>query len=436
MKYKYDKVYDFSVHNGLIDWDKLKAAGVDFVMLRAGYGKNNIDERFYENATACIRLGIPFGIYWFSYAYTVEMAEKEAGYAIEAVRKYKLRCPVAYDLEYDTVRYAGTKGVSIGKELATGMAEAFCSMVNRAGYMAVNYANKDYLQNMFDSSILNYPLWFARYHTEAGREDMILWQHSSTGRIVGVSGNVDMNYMYQELDSINSSEPENDCVELLLKGETELSLARDGNKYITLNGVRTNFKVREFRCKDGTDLIRMERRLIEILHNIRTYFNKPVVINSAYRTVAYNEKVKGADKSYHLSGSAADIKIEGITPLMIAAYAEGCGVKGIGMYNNFTHVDTREKKYFWVNKSVNSVATFGGSPESGKRPENETILKLGSCGKEVEWLQRRLNKKGADLQVDGIYGENTRRAVADYQSTVCIKADGIAGDITIGYLAA
>ena len=70
MEAVYRKVYDFSVHNGRIDWDRLKESGVDFVMLRAGYGKNNIDERFYDNASACIRLGIPFGIYWFSYAYT------------------------------------------------------------------------------------------------------------------------------------------------------------------------------------------------------------------------------------------------------------------------------------------------------------------------------------------------------------------------------
>ena len=80
MEAVYRKVYDFSVHNGRIDWDRLKESGVDFVMLRAGYGKNNIDERFYDNASACMRLGIPFGIYWFSYAYTEEMAEREAGY--------------------------------------------------------------------------------------------------------------------------------------------------------------------------------------------------------------------------------------------------------------------------------------------------------------------------------------------------------------------
>ena len=164
MEAVYRKVYDFSVHNGRIDWDRLKESGVDFVMLRAGYGKNNIDERFYDNASACMRLGIPFGIYWFSYAYTEEMAEREAGYALEAVKKYKLECTVAYDLEYDTVRYAATKGITIRKGLATAMAAAFCGRVGRAGYMAVNYSNQDYLKNMFDDCLLSYPLWYARYN--------------------------------------------------------------------------------------------------------------------------------------------------------------------------------------------------------------------------------------------------------------------------------
>ena len=127
MEVVYNKVYDLSTHNGLVDWDKLKEDGVDFVMLRAGYGKNNIDERFYDNATACVRLGIPFGIYWFSYAYTADMAEQEAEYAIAAVSKYLIRCPISYDLEYDTVRYASTKGITIDKSLATKMVEAFCS---------------------------------------------------------------------------------------------------------------------------------------------------------------------------------------------------------------------------------------------------------------------------------------------------------------------
>ena len=85
---KFKKGIDVSQWQGDIDWAAVKAAGVEFAMLRAGYGQGNVDPKFGRNASECERLGIPFGIYWFSYAYTPEMAAKEALYALEAVRPY------------------------------------------------------------------------------------------------------------------------------------------------------------------------------------------------------------------------------------------------------------------------------------------------------------------------------------------------------------
>lgn len=433
MEAVYNKVYDFSVHNGKIDWDKVKEDGVDFVMLRAGYGKNNIDERFYDNANACLQRGIPFGIYWFSYAYTKEMAEKEAKYALEAVRKYKLSCPVAYDLEYDTVKYAGTKGVTVGKRLATVMVAAFCSRVERAGYMAVNYSNRDYLNRMFDSELLPFPLWYARYNKTAGREDMALWQYSSKGKVPGVRGNVDMNYAYMELPSRSAAQTDAGGI-VLQEGVTEYSYKRDGDRYFLLDGRKTNFRIREFRCKDGSDAVKVDAGLVRILQCMRDYFKKPVSVNSAYRTEAYNKKVGGASRSKHLYGMAADIRIEGVAPVTAAAYAESIGVKGIGLYGNFLHVDTRAEKYFWADRSGNSVSTFGGSPIAGKVPET-AVMKQGSCGEDVVWLQQRLNAKGMNLEEDGRYGEETKKAVAAFQRTAGIKEDGIAGPVTIGHLA-
>ncbi len=433
MEAVYNKVYDFSVHNGKIDWDKVKEAGVDFVMLRAGYGKNNIDERFYDNARECMRLGIPFGIYWFSYAYTEEMAEKEAEYALGAVRKYKLSCPVAYDLEYDTVKYAGTKGVTIGRVLATAMAAAFCSRVERAGYMAVNYSNQDYLKRMFGSELLSYPLWYARYNKTAGRDDMALWQYSSEGKVPGVGGKVDMNYAYRQLPNRDTGRMEAEGIELT-EGVTEYSVKRDGGRYFLLDGRMTNFRVREFRCRDGSDAVKVDAGLVRILQFMRNYFGKPVSVNSAYRTEPYNRKVGGASMSKHLYGMAADIRIEGVAPVTAAAYAEGIGVKGIGLYSSFLHVDTREEKYFWAERSGNSVSTFGGSPVLGKVPEAGTVLKQGSSGDDVVWLQKRLNAKGMDLKADGRYGAKTREAVAAFQRKAGIKEDGIAGPVTIGRL--
>lgn len=433
MKAILKKVYDFSVHNGVIDWDELKAAGVDFVMLRAGYGQNNIDERFYDNARACCRLGIPFGVYWFSYAYTAEMAAKEADYALAAVSKYRQQCPIAYDLEYDTVRYAATKGISIGKQLATAMAEAFCRRVETADHEAWNYANQDYLRRMFGETLLKYPLWYARYNAVPGRDDMVMWQYSSNGKVPGVSGRVDTNYAYRHIVSIGQSGIMQDYVEAAT-GTYRLHI--EGNHYLALDGVKTNFRLKEFRCKDGSNEVAIDRGLVSILQKIRDHVCAPVTITSGYRTSSYNKLVGGASKSYHLTGCAADIKVEGATPLMVAAYAESIGVMGIGLYSTFTHVDTRSKLYYWSGSSGNRVTTFGGGQgDTGERPSTGVVLKRGIKSSGVEWLQSRLTKRGYVLTVDGIYGPKTETAVRAFQDNMGIKVDGIAGDVTIAYLA-
>lgn len=122
--------------------------------------------------------------------------------------------------------------------------------------------------------------------------------------------------------------------------------------------VSKNFKVKEFHCKDMSDKILIDTKLIYYLQCIRDYFDKPVLINSAYRTESYNIKVKGAKNSYHLKGRAADINIKGVSPKEIAAYAESIGILGIGEYPTFVHVDTRDNKSFWYGSNQVKINTF------------------------------------------------------------------------------
>ena len=135
---------DVSEHQRNINWSQVKNAGVKFAMIRAGYGKNNVDDYFHQNAKNALAVGIPIGIYWFSYAYTVDMARNEANYAIALAKQYNVTWPICYDLEYDTVNYAAKNGVTITKSLATQMAKAFCDTVKAAGYTPMNYSNLDY----------------------------------------------------------------------------------------------------------------------------------------------------------------------------------------------------------------------------------------------------------------------------------------------------
>lgn len=122
------------------------------------------------------------------------------------------------------------------------------------------------------------------------------------------------------------------------------SREKDGEKKLS-----KNFKVKEFACTDGSDPIFIDSDLVNILQKIRSHFGKSVTITSAYRTPTKNKAVGGEEYSQHLYGKAADIKVSGIAPKSVAAYAEKLlpGKGGIGTYSTFTHIDVRTTKARW-----------------------------------------------------------------------------------------
>lgn len=122
------------------------------------------------------------------------------------------------------------------------------------------------------------------------------------------------------------------------------SKSKDGNKKLS-----ANFRVKEFACTDGTDPIFIDSELVAVLQKIRSHFGRAVTITSAYRTPPKNKAVGGTAYSQHLYGRAADIKVAGISPRKVAAYAETLIPKsgGIGIYSTFTHIDVRAVKARW-----------------------------------------------------------------------------------------
>ena len=235
---------DVSEFQGRVDWERVRKAGIQFVMLRAGYGAGTIDGEFRRNAEECNRVGIPFGVYWFSYAYTREMARKEADYCIDAIREYEVNYPVCIDFEYASVNYATERGVNVTRTLATEIVEEFCRRVEERGYFAMYYSNLDYMRRMFEQKLKDkYALWYAQYSQEPNVSGMAIWQYSDMGRVDGISGNVDMdialydlakvisrgrfNHLNSDRSTPDSATPEpNEVIEYVVRrGDTLLKIA-------------------------------------------------------------------------------------------------------------------------------------------------------------------------------------------------------------------
>ena len=198
---------DVSKYQGVIDWTKAKQDGVQFAILRAGWGQKTIDGSFRRNAEQCTAHKIPFGVYWFSYATTPEHARKEAQACLKAIEPYKLTYPVCYDFEYDSVVYAKKKGITATRKLVSDMARAFLNEVKAAGYIPCNYTNLDFSSRYFDRSVMeDYDKWAARYTSKP--KDVVngasLWQYSSTGKVLGISGKVDMDYALKDYEAAHT----------------------------------------------------------------------------------------------------------------------------------------------------------------------------------------------------------------------------------------
>ncbi|MBP1889881.1 GH25 family lysozyme M1 (1,4-beta-N-acetylmuramidase)/uncharacterized protein YraI [Clostridium moniliforme] len=200
------KGIDVSEHQGRINWEKVKNNGIQFAILRAGYGKNHIDRQFIRNIKECNRLDIPVGVYWFSYATNTNEAKREAEYCLQAIKGYKVELPVCYDFEYDSIRYAEKDcGVNVTKRLATDLVKSFCSVVESNGFYAINYSNQDFiLTKFYHNELERYTLWYAWYNSRLNRGGNLgIWQYNEKGNVDGISGNsVDMNRMLMDLIGI------------------------------------------------------------------------------------------------------------------------------------------------------------------------------------------------------------------------------------------
>lgn len=196
---------DVSKHNGTIDWVTVKN-NVDFAIIRCGYGQNYTnqdDAQWYNNIQGCISNGIPCGVYLYSYATSTAAAKSEAEHVLRLVKGYNFQLPIYYDMEDSK-----TQGTCSNAQLGA-IAQTFCDTITNAGYNVGIYANKYWWTSKLTDSAFNNPnwsKWVAQYNsscTYSGSYDM--WQYTSSGRVSGISGNVDRNYWYGGSDWDNNT---------------------------------------------------------------------------------------------------------------------------------------------------------------------------------------------------------------------------------------
>lgn len=192
---------DVSEHQGRIDWDAVKASGIDFAILRVGFGApsfgGRVDYQFNRNISECERLGIPYGVYVYSYAFDNQQAADEASMVIDCLSGHNPRLPVYYDLEDKTIIADGRQSGIASR------AQTFCNKISSAGYKPGIYANLNWFNNILTDPVFksgSWDHWIAQYNPQCHyTASYSFWQYTSRGKVSGISGNVDMNYAYVDV---------------------------------------------------------------------------------------------------------------------------------------------------------------------------------------------------------------------------------------------
>ena len=197
------KGIDVSKWQGEVNWNEVKKDGTEFAILREGWGKKSptqIDKKFKENYENAKAVGIPVGCYHYSYADSVDDAKREAEFCLENIRNMELEYPVCFDIE-------DREMLKLSNRKRTDIVKAFCGEVEKAGYYAMFYCNLNWLNNYLykDELLPKYDLWLAQWNIDKPSCTCGIWQYSSTGKIDGIDGNVDLDVSYKNYPEIMKS---------------------------------------------------------------------------------------------------------------------------------------------------------------------------------------------------------------------------------------
>ena len=396
----------------------------DFVIVKATEGKTYTDPCFFQHINNAKKLGKLLGFYHYARPEN-NRPEEEVQNFLNAVGSYLGEGIPFLDWE-SSAKY--------DVQWAKQWLDIF---YQRTGIKPIIYMSVLSCEHAYDWSNVApyYKLWIACYAdkkpdynydmTNAGKSPVpnywdtyVMWQWTSVGRLDGYGANLDCDLFYGERAEWlklceKEDKPMSDYIEVT-DGVATYSNSKQGNMTFTIDGKPSNFKVKEFACHDGTDEILIDGNLVRYLQRERDLYGS-TTITSGYRTPSYNAKIGGVPNSQHVYGKASDTICKNGSPLEVAMTAEAMGMGGIGLYSGFTHIDTRDGKSRWDQRSGRQV---------GVSTFFQTI-KYGSSGEYVKIAQRKLG-----VSVDGIFGNNTKNAVIAFQDNKNLVADGIVGRLT------
>ena len=189
---------DVSKWQGTIDWAKVKAAGIEFAILRAGYGRlaSQKDKCFEANYAGAKAAGLNVGAYWYSYAKTIEDVREEAEACIAVLKGKQFEMPIYFDIE-EKLQF------QLGKNFCSEAVKTFCTALEKAGYFAGVYSSRSALQTYISTEVRQrYTVWVAAWSNELKYEGAGMWQYTDSGRVPGIAGNVDKNISYKDFPTI------------------------------------------------------------------------------------------------------------------------------------------------------------------------------------------------------------------------------------------
>lgn len=479
-------VIDVSEFQKTIDWVKVKAAGIKGVMIRCGYrgyqyGTLKEDVMFLNHIKGAYAAGLKIGVYFFTEAINAAEGKEEAAYALNLVKNagIPLSYPIAIDTEYINAKNSTPRANNISKAKRTEAINGFCEEIKRQGYEPMIYASTSWLNSKLDMSKLPYKVWCAQYYKECQyKGNVVMWQYTSEGKVNGVSGVVDMNHCYIEA-SIVAPTP-------------VVTPAKPVKETITLPSLPYSYKISVAdavvaACNDLAFSYETKEAAAKYLHSkdekVTKYdSDRPTLANKTVFDMIFPKHWSWGSKKYgygqrtnaccddfaalvvRYSGAgsncphAVDTVANGnwqakhftkekytgkkqlVRGAVLSYFKIGTGGHMMIIYSSNRRCDAGiNNRYGKVRSMGKSFYDFKNKIKSGTIyiPKDEKItvtrnwLSCGANGDGVKQYQKALNKAGANLAEDGVFGLLTKAATENFQKKHGLVADGLAGAKTL-----